>query len=74
MRHSYWGTTKIGRCSMCGSITAKTVMDQFLCPVCIERYGCQFVLGAKTAERILCYTRLAKLRVKRILRSFLWWR
>lgn len=74
MQYSYWGNTKIGKCAMCGNVTAKRVMDQFLCPNCIELHGCYFVFGAKTAERILCYTRIAKLKLRQLLRSLIWWR
>lgn len=62
--------TKVDRCSMCGKMTSKLVAGHFLCPACCELHGASFAIGAKTVERILCWSRLAKLKLK----SLLWWR
>lgn len=66
------GVIEVDRCSMCGKLTAMVVVGRFLCPSCCELHGASFVWGAKTMERVLCYSRLTRLKVRRFLKSF-WW-
>ena len=66
--------TKVDRCSMCGKMTSKLVAGHFLCPACCELHGASFAFGAKAAEKILCYYRIAKSKLRGKLKSLLWWR
>ncbi len=66
--------TKVDRCSMCGKMTSKLVAGHFLCPACCELHGVSFAFGAKTVERLLCYARIAKINLRSLFKSLLWWR
>jgi hypothetical protein len=64
---------QLGHCSICGKLTTKCAAGHFLCPACIEAHGAAFTFGAKTMERILCRTRLAKIKLRDIVKNIKWW-